>query len=162
MLLNHVGFHPSAGKYVVVEGVDDANCFYVHNMQPQGSNSSFTGKLVRGGDDFGRYLVGNFSSFIEPGEYRISVEASMKNYTNDIEKITETIGRKITLFGNIDPIGVLQNGSDEDLACEIIRQAEAGKKCRGFVTCTGSPITPSTPLSRVQRFLELGRGVTIE
>jgi len=92
----------------------------------------------------------------------LSVEASMKNYTNDIDKIAETIGRKITLFGNIDPIGVLQNGSDEDLAREIRRQAEAGKKCRGFIMCTGSPITPSTPLSRVQKFLKLGKGAVIQ
>lgn len=72
---------------------------------------------------------------------------------------TYTIGQKITLFGNIDPIGTLQNGSDEDLAREIKRQAEAGKKCRGFVMCTGSPITPATPLARVQRFIELGKTI---
>ena len=85
------------------------------------------------------------------------VEATMKSYTNDINKIAETIGQKISLFGNIDPIGVLQNGSDEDLKREIQRQAQAGKKCRGFIMSTGSPITPSTPLSRVQKFLEIGR-----
>jgi len=92
----------------------------------------------------------------------LSVEATMKNYINDIDKIATTIGQKISLFGNIDPVGVLQNGSDEDLKREIKRQAEAGKKCRGFIMSTGSPITPSTPLARVQKFLEIGRGVTIQ
>lgn len=87
----------------------------------------------------------------------LSVEASMKSYTNDIDRIAETIGRKISLFGNIDPVGVLQKGSDEDLATEIRRQAEAGKKCRGFIMCTGSPITPGTPLARVRLFLDLAR-----
>lgn len=91
----------------------------------------------------------------------LSVEATMKNYTNDIDKIAETIGQKISLFGNIDPIGVLQNGSDADLAREIRRHAEAGKKCRGFIMCTGSPITPATPLARVQKFLQFGREVTV-
>ncbi|MFZ2655682.1 MAG: uroporphyrinogen decarboxylase family protein [Victivallales bacterium] len=85
------------------------------------------------------------------------VEARMKNYTNDIDKIAETIGRKISLVGNIDPVGMLQNGSDEELVREIKRQAQAGKKCRGFIMSTGSPITPSTPLARVQRFIELGK-----
>jgi uroporphyrinogen-III decarboxylase len=91
----------------------------------------------------------------------LSVEATMKSYTNDIEKIAATVGQKITLFGNIDPIGVLQDGSDEELVREIKRQAKAGRKCRGFVICTGSPITPATPLARVQRFLELGKKASV-
>ena len=30
-------------------------------------------------------------------------------------------------------------------------------QARGFILSTASPITPATPLARVQRFLELGR-----
>jgi len=87
----------------------------------------------------------------------LSMETSMKNYTNDIDEMAGKIGDRITLFGNIDPVGVLQNGSDKQLEIEISRQAKAGKKCRGFILCTGSPITPFTSLSRVQKFIELGR-----
>lgn len=102
-------------------------------------------------------VMDRLEQIVSTGADGLSVEASMKNYTNDIERIAETIGKRIALFGNIDPIGVLQNGSNEDLAREVKRQAEAGKKCRGFIMCTGSPLTPSTPLSRVQKFLELGK-----
>ena len=92
----------------------------------------------------------------------LSVETSMKNYVNDIKKIADKIGNRITLFGNIDPIGVLQNGTDAQLEAEIKRQAAAAKKARGFITCTGSPITPATPLARVQRFLDLGKSLKKE
>jgi uroporphyrinogen-III decarboxylase len=85
------------------------------------------------------------------------METSMKGYVNDLEAAAETIGDRMTLFGNLDPIGILQNGSDEELEAEIRRQVAAGKKARGFIISTGSPITPLTPLSRVQTFIRLAR-----
>jgi len=87
-----------------------------------------------------------------------AMETTMKSYVNDLSVIADAIGDRVTLFGNLDPIGVLQNGSDRLLEAEMRRQAAAGRKARGFIMCTGSPITPFTPLSRVRRFLELGRG----
>jgi uroporphyrinogen decarboxylase len=87
----------------------------------------------------------------------LSMETSMKGYTNDIEQIARRIGSQVTLFGNIDPVGVLQSGTDVELAAEVRRQAQASQYARGFIMCTGSPITPFTPLSRVQRFIELSR-----
>jgi uroporphyrinogen-III decarboxylase len=86
-----------------------------------------------------------------------SMETSMKGYVNDIGAIADRIGDRVSLFGNIDPVGVLQNGADEELAAEVARQAEAGRRARGFLTCTGSPITPFTPLERVQQFIALGK-----
>ncbi len=93
----------------------------------------------------------------ETGADGLSCETSMKGYTNDINQITETIGNRMTLFGNIDPIGILQNGTDEQLENEINRQAEASRKARGFIMCTGSPVTPDTDISRVQKFIELSK-----
>jgi uroporphyrinogen-III decarboxylase len=86
----------------------------------------------------------------------LSVETSMKGYVNDIAEIAARVGDRLTLFGNIDPVSVLERGSEEELEAEIIRQVAAGRKCgQGFIICTGSPITPGTPVSRVQRFIEL-------
>ncbi len=90
------------------------------------------------------------------------MEASMKGYVNDIHEIVSAIGKRLTLFANIDPVSVLQNGSDEELAAEIRRQTKAGLEGRGLIIATPSPITPSTPLLRVRRFLELGRGISAE
>lgn len=87
----------------------------------------------------------------------LSVETSMKAYVNDIAEIACRIGQQVTLFGNLDPIAVLQDGTDAELEAEMDRQAEGGRSARGFIMCTGSPITPATPLRRVQRFIELGK-----
>ena len=83
-------------------------------------------------------------------------ETSMKGYVNDVREIAGRIGRRVTPFGNLDPVGVLQNGTDEALEQEVRRQHEAGRLARGFVLSTSSPITPATPLARVQRYLALG------
>jgi uroporphyrinogen-III decarboxylase len=91
------------------------------------------------------------------GADALSVEASMKSYVNDIATIAEQIGDRVSLFGNIDPFGILERASDAELAAEVARQAAAGRKARGFIISTGSPITPATPLARVRRFIELGR-----
>ena len=96
---------------------------------------------------------------VSTGADGLSVETTMKNYVNDIHDISRKIGGRISLFGNIDPVGVLQNGSDAQLQAEIRRQAQAVKTARGFIMCTGSPITPATPLARVQRFIELGKTI---
>jgi uroporphyrinogen-III decarboxylase len=85
----------------------------------------------------------------------------MKGYVNDIERIAESIGRRVSLFANIDPLGVLQNASEEDLEGEIRRQVAGGRKARGFLISPASPITPGTPLSRVRRFLEMGRSLGV-
>jgi len=87
----------------------------------------------------------------------LAVETSMKNYVNDMAEIAASIGDRVSLFGNIDPYGVLEKGTDGALVSEIARQAGAGRKARGFIMCTGSPITPGTPLTRVRRFIELAR-----
>jgi len=87
----------------------------------------------------------------------LSMEASMKGYVNDLGEIAGRLGDRVTLFGNLDPVGVLQSGSDLALEAEVRRQMAAGRQARGFIMCTGSPITPNTPLSRVRRFLGLAR-----
>lgn len=89
----------------------------------------------------------------------LAYEASMKGYVNDTAEIARRIGDRMTLFSNIDPVAVLQNGSEADLRREIERQVEAGRAARGFLLTPSSPITPSTPLRRVQRFLELAQEI---
>ncbi|NQT20223.1 MAG: hypothetical protein HQ592_11005, partial [Planctomycetes bacterium] len=87
----------------------------------------------------------------------LSMETSMKGYVNDIGEIARAIGDRVSLFGNINPVSVLQNGTDAQLEAEVNRQAAAGRAARGFIMCTGSPVTPGTPLARVRRFIELGQ-----
>jgi uroporphyrinogen-III decarboxylase len=86
-----------------------------------------------------------------------SYETSMKGYINDTAEIARRIGDRMTLFSNIDPLAVLEQGTEDELAAEITRQVEAAHTARGFILTPASPITPATPLARVRRFLELGQ-----
>jgi len=86
-------------------------------------------------------------------------ECSMKGYVNDVADFAGRVGGRLTLFGNLDPVGVLQNGTDAGLEEDLRRQAAAGRRARGFIMSTASPITPGTPLARVQRFIEQSRRI---
>ena len=93
------------------------------------------------------------------GADALQVECSMKGYINNIDTIAETIGDRVTLFSNIDPVWCLEKGSDAELEAEIRRQVAAGRKARGFILAPASPITLDTPLPRVQKFIHLCRTI---
>ena len=93
------------------------------------------------------------------GADALQLECSMKGYINNIDTIAETIGDRVTLFSNIDPVWCLEKGSDAELEAEIRRQVAAGRKARGFILAPASPITLDTPLPRVQKFIHLCRTI---
>jgi len=76
---------------------------------------------------------------------------------NDIDEIARRVGDRVSLFANIDPVGVIERGSDADVVREVARQAEAGRRARGFLISPASPITPATPLTRVRQFIDIAR-----
>ena len=85
------------------------------------------------------------------------METSMKSYVNDLGDIASQIKGRTCLFGNIDPVGIVQKGTDEQLQEEIERQTRVGRSLGSFVVSTGSPITPLTPVERIRRFIEIAR-----
>jgi uroporphyrinogen-III decarboxylase len=89
----------------------------------------------------------------------LSVECSMKGYVNDIDAIARRIGGRVSLFANIDPVGVIEQGTDAALEGEVKRQVQAGRRARGFLVSPASPITPATPLRRVRRFIDVATAV---
>lgn len=91
----------------------------------------------------------------------IIMEASMKSYVNDYVQIREKVRDRTCLFGNLDPYGDLQESSEENLYRKMKIQFNAGAPYRRFVTSTGSPITPGTPISRIQRYIEMGHNLKL-
>ena len=91
------------------------------------------------------------------GADALNVEASMKSYTNDLGEISEKVGDRLCLWGNLDPVGTVQEGTEEALRRAIAAQVAIGRRTGRFIISTGSPITPLTPLSRIRRFIDLGR-----
>ena len=72
-LINHVGYRPGAGKFIVIEDLPGAESFELVRVHKKGMSPVFVGKLASTGKDFGPYLLGDFSSFREPGIYRVNV-----------------------------------------------------------------------------------------
>lgn len=85
------------------------------------------------------------------------METSMKGYVNDLESIGSQVKGRTCLFGNIDPVNIVQKGTDDQLRAEIQRQVRIGRSIGPFVVSTGSPITPLTPVKRIRQFIEIAR-----
>jgi len=108
------------------------------------------------------YYCGNpwdrLDEIMSAGADAISLEEGKKGFRIDIEEVVEAVDGRAVVFGNLDAIGVLQDGSEADLRREIARQLAAGRRNGGrFVMSLGSPVTPRTPVERVQLYCDLVR-----
>ncbi len=84
------------------------------------------------------------------------LEEGKNGFEIDIGDVVERVGSRCTVLGNLDSIGVIRNGTDEELRTEISRQIKAGRKNGSrFIMNTGSPVTPETPASRVRLYCDL-------
>ena len=93
---------------------------------------------------------------LETGADALSLEESKKNFTIDIMEVAERVHGRMALLGNIDAIGLLERGTEQDLRREIARQCDAGRRNRNrFAVSLGSPVTPRTPLGRVRLCCDL-------
>lgn len=89
------------------------------------------------------------------GADALNVETSMKGYVNDLAQIASQVGDRLCLWGNIDPVSVVEKVSEEQLRQAIAEQVEIGRRTGKFIISTGSPITPRTSVARIRRFIEL-------
>jgi uroporphyrinogen-III decarboxylase len=102
--------------------------------------------------------AGKWEQILSLGMDALALEEGKKGFANDIEEVAERIAGRCALLGNLDAIGVLQNGGDEQLRAETARQIAAGRKNGSrFIMSLGSPPTPATPVERVHLYLELVR-----
>jgi hypothetical protein len=100
--------------------------------------------------------AGKWDALLASGADALALEESKKGFTVDIEDVVERVGGRCTVLGNLDAIGILQDGTDDELRTEIARQVRAGRRNQNrFVMSLGSPVTPGTPLARVQRYCML-------
>jgi len=87
----------------------------------------------------------------------ISLEEGKKTFKNDIKDIVERVGDVACVFGNIDAIGIMEQGTPAMIEAEVRRQLDAGKQARGFVASTGSPLPPTTNPRNVDTFVRAVR-----
>ena len=81
----------------------------------------------------------------------------MKGFVNDYSAISKQINGRLCLAGNLNPYSDVERKTDEELNAIIREQASYGRMTGKYITSTGSPLTPGTPVSRIAKFIEMGR-----
>ena len=99
---------------------------------------------------------GKWKLLIDAGADALALEEGKKGFANNIEEIVQIVNGRCTVLGNLDAIGILQNGSEDELRAEIRRQIKAGRNNKSrFIMSIGSPVTPETPVERVRLYCDL-------
>ncbi len=101
------------------------------------------------------YYTGNPNDRLEillaGGADALSLEATRKHFTIDIEDIARRVGGRAALLGNLDELALLERGPTEAIRAEVKRQLDAGRINDGrFLMGIAGPITPGTPLEHVR------------
>ncbi|MBW2637677.1 MAG: uroporphyrinogen decarboxylase family protein, partial [Deltaproteobacteria bacterium] len=77
----------------------------------------------------------------------------------DICDAMEKVGDEIALWGNIDPVGVLQRGTAADVEREALKLLEKVKACgrSRFVLSSGCTMAPDTPEKNIRALIETAK-----
>ena len=101
---------------------------------------------------------GKWDHILSIGADAISLEESKKGFSIDVEDVVDRANSRCVVLGNLDSVGVLQDGTDQQLAEEISRQIAAGRRnASRFIMSLGSPVTPATSVDRVRRYCDVAR-----
>jgi uroporphyrinogen-III decarboxylase len=93
--------------------------------------------------------------YTETNVMAIMFEESKKGFNLDIKKIRDAIGSKVCVFGNLDSIYLLREGSTEEIKNEVIKQAKGARY--NFIISNGSPVTPDTPEKNLKSLINSGK-----
>jgi len=96
----------------------------------------------------------------ELGADALLVEESKKNFSLEISEIYRRINGRMTLFGNLDSVDILQKGTQEDVKRETVRQISVCGKGR-FIMANGCPISFSTPVENVRAMIETAKNFNL-
>jgi hypothetical protein len=102
-------------------------------------------------------IADRVENIVSTGADGLMMETSMKGYVNDLAVIADQVNDRMLLFGNLDPVGDIEQASDAELEARMRQQIAVGKKYGRMVVSTGSPITPDTTLARVQKYITLAQ-----
>ncbi|MCL6629952.1 MAG: hypothetical protein K6U00_10165, partial [Armatimonadetes bacterium] len=102
--------------------------------------------------------AGKLDLLLSVGSDALAFEEGKKGFDINIDEIADYVNSRCVLLGNLDAIGVLQDGSSDELRAEIRRQLLAAKINGGrFIMSLGSPVTPDTPVEKVRLYCDLVR-----
>lgn len=106
------------------------------------------------------YFCGNPSGkwelLLDTGADALALEESKKGFSIDIDEVVARVDGRMVVLGNLDAVGILEQGDEATLRAEIERQMAAGRRNGSrFIMSLGSPVTPDTPASRVRLYCDL-------
>jgi uroporphyrinogen-III decarboxylase len=105
--------------------------------------------------------AGKWEALLSTGVDALSFEESKKGFVIDIEEVVQRVDGRCAVLGNLDAIGLLQDGSEAQLRAEVARQMRAGRRNGGrFVMSLGSPVTPGTSVERVRLYLDMAHEIS--
>ncbi|HPQ55218.1 MAG TPA: uroporphyrinogen decarboxylase family protein [Spirochaetota bacterium] len=73
----------------------------------------------------------------------------------DMMKVLTEIPSGILVLGNIDPVGVLKEGTEDDIQHEMLRLLRDTSGYSNFVLSTGCDVPPGTPLCNIDTFFRV-------
>ena len=71
-----------------------------------------------------------------------------------METVLESMPSDRLVIGNIDPVGILRNGTPETVTKAVTELLESCSKYPGFLLSSGCDIPPLTPLENLQAFFD--------
>jgi uroporphyrinogen-III decarboxylase len=84
----------------------------------------------------------------------VAVEEGKKNFEIPIEQVVEALGKNKCIWGNIDAVAFGLQAQPEQVRAEVIRQIEAGRKAKGFIVSTGSPLPLHSQMQNIKQLIE--------
>jgi uroporphyrinogen decarboxylase len=77
----------------------------------------------------------------------------------DIAEAKKAVGDKVCLIGNLDPIGVLLNGTPEQVEAEAKRIMNIGKQGGGYIFNTGEMVPRDVPVENMEALIRAANEV---
>jgi uroporphyrinogen decarboxylase len=103
------------------------------------------------------HICGNTDLILEDIK-AIKTDAVELDYKTDIKKIHEVCKDSVTLFGTLDPSGVLANGTADLVEQKALELLRVYKDSPRLVMNAGCAIPPTTPEENIRRLIDVTRG----
>jgi uroporphyrinogen-III decarboxylase len=91
------------------------------------------------------------------GMAALAVEESKKGFTVDIADVIAGLNGVCCVYGNVDAIRVVCEGTTQEIEAEVRRQIVLGRQARGFVLSQGSPFPLETDPRKIDDFTRAAR-----
>jgi MtaA/CmuA family methyltransferase len=88
---------------------------------------------------------------------KTGTDAMELDYLTDIDEVYNTLHNSVTLFGNIDPSGVLTYGTPEDVRKAVLKLLDKYGNCGRFVLNSGCAIPATAPSENITAMIQTAR-----